>query len=33
MLAADPELTAPWAERLVVELRRRSRAVMVREVI
>ena len=33
MLAADPELTAPWAARLVVELRRRSRAVMVREII
>lgn len=33
MLAADPELQAPWAERLVAELRRRSRAVMVREVI
>ena len=33
MLAADPALAAPWAERLALELRRRSRAVMVREVI
>jgi len=33
MLAADPELAAPWAGRLAAELRRRSRAVMVREVI
>jgi len=33
MLAADPNLEATWAERLVAELRRRSRAVMVREVI
>lgn len=33
MLEADPDLEAPWAARLVTELRRRSRAVMVREVI
>lgn len=33
MLEADPELAAPWAERLREELRRRSQAVMVREVI
>jgi len=33
MLDADPELEAAWAERLRAELRRRSRAVMVREVI
>lgn len=33
MLDADPELAAPWAERLREELRRRSQAVMVREVI
>ncbi len=33
MLDADPELSAPWAERLRTELRRRSREVMVREVI
>jgi len=33
MLEADPELLAPWASRLRVELRRRSQAVMVREVI
>ncbi|HET8986539.1 MAG TPA: helicase-related protein, partial [Trueperaceae bacterium] len=33
MLEADPELTAPWAQRLTVELRRRSSAVMIREVI
>lgn len=33
MLEADPELTAPWAERLTLELRRRSSAVMIREVI
>ncbi|MFO7544942.1 MAG: ATP-dependent DNA helicase RecG [Trueperaceae bacterium] len=33
MLEADPDLRAPWASRLRVELRRRSEAVMVREVI
>jgi ATP-dependent DNA helicase RecG len=33
MLEADPDLAAPWAERLRAELRRRSQAVMVREVI
>lgn len=33
MLEADPELVAPWAERLAAELKRRSRALMVREVI
>jgi len=33
MLEADPELAAPWADRLRGELRRRSQAVMVREVI
>ncbi len=33
MLEADPELAAAWAERLRTELRRRSQAVMVREVI
>ncbi len=33
MLEADPELEAPWASRLRTELRRRSQAVMVREVI
>ncbi len=33
MLAADPQLEAGWATRLVEELRRRSRAVAVREVI
>ena len=33
MLEADPELAAPWAERLTAELRRRSSAVMIREVI
>jgi ATP-dependent DNA helicase RecG len=33
MLDADPDLTASWAERLREELRRRSQAVMVREVI
>lgn len=33
MLAADPDLQAQWAERLRTELRRRSQAVMVREVI
>lgn len=33
MLEADPDLEAAWAARLVAELRRRSRAVMVREVI
>ncbi|MBX3139365.1 MAG: ATP-dependent DNA helicase RecG [Trueperaceae bacterium] len=33
MLEADPDLEAAWAARLVTELRRRSRAVMVREVI
>jgi len=33
MLEADPELAAPWAQRLTVELRRRSSAVMIREVI
>lgn len=33
MLAADPDLSATWAERLRAELRRRSGAVMVREVI
>jgi len=33
MLAADPDLAAPWARRLTVELRRRSSAVMIREVI
>ena len=33
MLTADPELAAPWAQRLTSELRRRSSAVMIREVI
>src|SRR5690606_28367667 len=33
MLEADPELAAPWAQRLTAELRRRSSAVMIREVI
>lgn len=33
MLEADPDLSAPWAARLRTELRRRSQAVMVREVI
>jgi len=33
MLEADPDLAAPWAARLRDELRRRSQAVMVREVI
>ena len=33
MLEADPELAAPWAQRLTLELRRRSSAVMIREVI
>lgn len=33
MLAADPDLAATWADRLRVELRRRSGAVMIREVI
>lgn len=33
MLEADPNLGAAWAERLRAELERRSRAVMVREVM
>ncbi len=33
MLEADPNLSATWAERLRAELERRSRAVMVREVM
>jgi len=33
MLAADPELAAAWAERLVAELRRRSGRLMIREVV
>ena len=33
MLEADPDLAAPWAQRLTSELRRRSSSVMIREVI